>query len=413
MKLATVLYEATMDFQDEDEQSEFYVVFADWDQEKPAGIGKIEQMNGKWEETDFLGEAPLYWGERGGTYMSYLTPQEIKSWLNKDYRNYDVYGPFDTFEEAKEVAAQRGPVTEASKQLGSPKSPRKGTVAWNRQQREREQYLKDFAKDPHGKLKAGDHVGAAKVVEGFAMDDIAIGGTVIYKTKDGYKMSKARSKGPAYKLQLANGDQIENAAVVSTDASDWNHYKNKSINEASDTTGLYWKKSREQGGGMPELVLFGSKGDATDYKAVFFKYTTDGAQFEYSKTSVNSNDRNGPTIRFGTNKQKFDSIDQLAPFAAKLGLPELTSAELAHLTDANALHVPLTYEIGGRTRMVALPKTFFDDCKQKAKGDVGDFLYYAAGKLKKVFDYSSGYKGMNADTKQYLTDLFGDNNGQV
>jgi hypothetical protein len=89
----------------EDEVTEFYVVFADWDEEAPASVGKIEQSDGKWHETEIWGETPLYWGERGGTYMSYLTPQQIMSWLHKDYKKYDVRGPFDTLEQAQEYAA--------------------------------------------------------------------------------------------------------------------------------------------------------------------------------------------------------------------------------------------------------------------------------------------------------------------
>lgn len=38
------------------------------------------------------------------------------------------------------------------------KKPRKGTLAWERQQRERAEYLKDLAKDPHGKLRPGDKI---------------------------------------------------------------------------------------------------------------------------------------------------------------------------------------------------------------------------------------------------------------
>jgi tetratricopeptide (TPR) repeat protein len=62
--------------------------------------------------------------------------------------------------------------------------------------------------------------------EGYAMDDIAVGGTVIYKSLDGtYKMSKVRASGPGMSLQLMNGSRIQNAAVVSTDQSDWAQYR--------------------------------------------------------------------------------------------------------------------------------------------------------------------------------------------
>jgi transcription antitermination factor NusG len=64
----------------------------------------------------------------------------------------------------------------------------------------------------------------------FEPNDIAIGGTVIYKTvADGrYKKSKARSVNDGRKMvSLENGDTVQLSAVVSTDASDWNAYKDK------------------------------------------------------------------------------------------------------------------------------------------------------------------------------------------
>jgi hypothetical protein len=60
----------------------------------------------------------------------------------------------------------------------------------------------------------------------FAMDDIAVGGTVIYKTLKGdHKMSKVRNKGNGFALHLQDGSTIQNHAVRSTDASDWNQFK--------------------------------------------------------------------------------------------------------------------------------------------------------------------------------------------
>lgn len=43
-------------------------------------------------------------------------------------------------------------------------------MAYERQRREREQYLKDFSNDPFGKLKSGDHVGTAIVRQ--AVDEL-------------------------------------------------------------------------------------------------------------------------------------------------------------------------------------------------------------------------------------------------
>ena len=72
--------------------------------------------------------------------------------------------------------------------------------------------------------------------EAFAMDDIAVGGTVIYKVvgRDYYQMSKVRAKKGAFSLQLQNGSTIQNSAVVSTDASDWKDYKDKTVREAKE-----------------------------------------------------------------------------------------------------------------------------------------------------------------------------------
>lgn len=63
----------------------------------------------------------------------------------------------------------------------------------------------------------------------FAMDDIPVGGTAIYRVlgTDTFKMSKVKSKQGPFTIHLTNGDVIDNAAVVSTDASDWSTYKVK------------------------------------------------------------------------------------------------------------------------------------------------------------------------------------------
>jgi len=69
----------------------------------------------------------------------------------------------------------------------------------------------------------------------FGMDDIAVGGTVIYKTLKGdHRISKVRTKGNGFALHLQDGSTIQNHAVRSTDASDWNHYKD--LKEANIST---------------------------------------------------------------------------------------------------------------------------------------------------------------------------------
>lgn len=100
-------------------------------------------------------------------------------------------------------------------------------------------------KDDNGKMRGvGEWDGSVGVVykkpaglkmnEGRAMDDIAIGGTVIYKSIHDkcYKMSKARQKNDSnLTVGLQNGDTVQTMAIVSTDSSDWSQYKDKMIRE--------------------------------------------------------------------------------------------------------------------------------------------------------------------------------------
>lgn len=51
------------------------------------------------------------------------------------------------------------------------KKPRKGTLAWERQQRERKDYLKSFAKDPHGRLEPGDKIAGPSGTSTFSGKD--------------------------------------------------------------------------------------------------------------------------------------------------------------------------------------------------------------------------------------------------
>lgn len=102
-----------------------------------------------------------------------------------------------------------------------------------------------------------------KITEGRAMDDIAIGGTVIYKSLHDkcYKMSKARKKNDSnLTIGLQNGDTVQTKSIVSTDASDWSEYKDKkTIKEAFGIKidGELWMK-----GDKP--VTFASQEEADD-----------------------------------------------------------------------------------------------------------------------------------------------------
>lgn len=99
-----------------------------------------------------------------------------------------------------------------------------------------------------------------KVVEGRAMNDIAVGGTVIYKSIHDkcYKISKVRKKNDSnLTISTVSGDTVQTLAIVSTDASDWSMYKEKSLKEAFGIRidGELWMK-----GDKP--VMFASQEEA-------------------------------------------------------------------------------------------------------------------------------------------------------
>lgn len=75
-----------------------------------------------------------------------------------------------------------------------------------------------------------------QVFEGYAEDDIAKGGTVIYKHQGKHYMSKVSHKtggGAGTKIHTTSslGHVVPLHHVVSTDASDWNTYKNRPVKE--------------------------------------------------------------------------------------------------------------------------------------------------------------------------------------
>ena len=96
--------ESGNDFADEDEEEggQFYVAIWDEDESK-SFVGMIQIEGGHWVEHRVAGKAPYAWG--GSKYMSYLTPDQVMSWLNKDYSNgYEVAGPFGDRGEAMSYA---------------------------------------------------------------------------------------------------------------------------------------------------------------------------------------------------------------------------------------------------------------------------------------------------------------------
>lgn len=83
----------------EDEDQGFFVALGSEDE--GGFVGMVTKDGGKWRESRVSGNAPYNWG---GSYMGYLTPDDVMTWIRKDYRNYDVEGPFDSEEEAREHA---------------------------------------------------------------------------------------------------------------------------------------------------------------------------------------------------------------------------------------------------------------------------------------------------------------------
>ena len=74
------------------------------------------------------------------------------------------------------------------------------------------------------------------IIEGYSEEDIAKGGTVIYRHEGRHYMSKVSHKtggGAATKIHTTSklGHVVPLNRVVSTDASDWNKFKNSNVNE--------------------------------------------------------------------------------------------------------------------------------------------------------------------------------------
>lgn len=65
----------------------------------------------------------------------------------------------------------------------------------------------------------------------FGIADIAIGGTVIYKDGDAFRMSKVSSTS-GMRVKLANGKEISVGDVWSTDASDWSRFRDVTMDAA-------------------------------------------------------------------------------------------------------------------------------------------------------------------------------------
>ncbi len=87
---------------DQEKQDEGFFVVIGREEAGAPFIGMITKDGGKWRETAISGPAPYNWGS---SYMSYLTPEDIMSWIEKDYgRGAQVDGPFYDEESANDHA---------------------------------------------------------------------------------------------------------------------------------------------------------------------------------------------------------------------------------------------------------------------------------------------------------------------
>jgi len=86
---------------DEDSANGFFVCIGS--EEDGGFVGMVTKDGGKWRESNVAGNAPYSWG--GKSYMSYLSADEIMSYIRNDYgRHADVKGPFYDEDEAMEYA---------------------------------------------------------------------------------------------------------------------------------------------------------------------------------------------------------------------------------------------------------------------------------------------------------------------
>jgi len=124
-----------------------------------------------------------------------------------------------------------------------------------------------------------DMVGVAKVIhneetqiaEGYAEEDIANGGTVIFKHNGKHVMSKVTHKtggGAATKIHTTSKHVVPLHHVVSTDASDWSRFKDATVKEETQIDEIstelktrYVTKAKEQ---IKQTQPFTKKGEYKD-----------------------------------------------------------------------------------------------------------------------------------------------------
>lgn len=91
-------YDYELDYDDDDDVNAFYVAFYDDDEDK-GWIGLVVREGSRWREKKYKGQPDYNWGTG---YMGHLSPDDIMSWIHKDYsRKYYIDGPFFDPEEAE------------------------------------------------------------------------------------------------------------------------------------------------------------------------------------------------------------------------------------------------------------------------------------------------------------------------
>lgn len=132
------------DYDDEDYEEEsapdqgFFVILDD--EESTPFVGVVAKDGGKWREIGGTGgETPYNWG---GTYMGYLDPEDVMTWIRRDYeKRYQVHGPFfDEHEAMRRAGLAESALSEAEYQ------GRKVTL--NKPMRGDVKKFKVFVKDP-------------------------------------------------------------------------------------------------------------------------------------------------------------------------------------------------------------------------------------------------------------------------
>jgi len=222
-----------------------------------------------------------------------------------------------------------------------------------------------------------DEYGYPSMYEAYSEDDIALGGSVIYKHGNKYLYAKADKKtggGAGTIVHTTTGHKVPLHNVVSTDLSDWNSFKNKKVNEASDThmtkdgrtakKGLWYNiNQRKKKGlspkkpgdeGYPDTLNI-DEVFASDYKGMLgtFKRAVEKAEAAHKK---------------GDDKAKADNIEN-----ARMRLRGMKNVDIAKLknTDHYDRFKKLNEDMDYSVEIEGLPKMYV---KGKSPMDVKAIL---------------------------------------